>query len=53
MDPAVTGERAAELARSMAVGPDSFAWCMVDKVVESVRIQGARLAERFATNSAI
>jgi putative SOS response-associated peptidase YedK len=51
LDPAISSEQAAELARSMALGPDSFAWHMVDKAVGSVRNQGTHLAERcFADN---
>jgi putative SOS response-associated peptidase YedK len=49
MDPAISSEQAAELARSMALGPDSFAWYMVDKAVGSVKNQEAHLAEQALT----
>jgi putative SOS response-associated peptidase YedK len=51
LDPAISSEQAAELARSMALGPDSFAWHTVDKAVGSVKNQGAHLAEQSAANS--
>jgi putative SOS response-associated peptidase YedK len=53
LDPAISNQQAAELARSMALSADSFAWYMVDKAVGSVRNQGAHLAEQSTTNSAI
>lgn len=46
LDPEISGEQAAELARSMALGPDQFAWFMVDRAVGNVRNQGAQLAQR-------
>jgi putative SOS response-associated peptidase YedK len=51
MDPTVSSEQAAELARSMALGPDSFTWYMVDKAVGSVRNQGSHLADEVAISS--
>ena len=47
LDPEISGEQAAELARSMALGPDQFAWFMVDRALGNVRNQDASLAERL------
>lgn len=47
LDPEISGEQAAELARSVALGPDSFAWFTVDKAVNNVRNQGAGLAQQI------
>lgn len=44
--PEISGEQAAELARSMALGPDKFAWFPVGRAVGNVRNQGAQLAQR-------
>lgn len=44
MDPELSGEQAAELARSVALGPDKFAWHQVSTAVGNSRNQGPELA---------
>lgn len=44
MDPELSGEQAAELARSVALGADKFAWYQVSAAVGNSRNQGAELA---------
>jgi putative SOS response-associated peptidase YedK len=44
MDPELSREQAAELARSVALGPDRFAWYQVSKAVGNSRNQGPELA---------
>lgn len=47
LDPATPPELAEQLARSVALGPDSFEWFMVDRAVGNVRNEGVHLAERL------
>jgi putative SOS response-associated peptidase YedK len=44
MDPELSGEQAAELARSVALGPDRFAWYQVSTAVGNSCNQGPELA---------
>ncbi|MYM32278.1 DUF159 family protein [Duganella sp. CY15W] len=44
LDPDISGEQAAELARSMALGADKFLWYEVSKAVGNVRNDGPGLA---------
>ncbi|MBV6324900.1 SOS response-associated peptidase family protein [Duganella sp. HSC-15S17] len=48
MDPNLSGEQAAELARSVALGPDKFAWYKVSTAVGNSRNQGPALAAPLA-----
>lgn len=48
IDPELSGERAAELARSVALRPDRFDWYQVSKAVGNVRNQGPELAAPLA-----
>jgi len=48
MDPELSGEQAAELARSVALGPDKFAWYQVSTAVGNSRNQGPALAAPLA-----
>ena len=45
MDPELSGDEAAELARAVALGPDRFAWYQVNNAVWNFRNQGTKLAE--------
>ncbi|SEO08245.1 Putative SOS response-associated peptidase YedK [Duganella sp. CF517] len=44
MDPELSGEQAAQLARSVSLGADKFAWHRVSTAVGNARNQGAELA---------
>ncbi len=48
MDPELSNEQAAELARSVALGPEKFAWHQVSKAVGNSRNQGAELVAPLA-----
>lgn len=43
LDPALDAEQAEQFVRSVAMGPESFDWYMVDKAVGNVKNQGASL----------
>jgi putative SOS response-associated peptidase YedK len=43
LDPALDPEQAEQFVRSVAMGPESFDWYMVDKAVGNVKNQGASL----------
>ena len=44
MEPELSGEQAAESARSVALGPDKFAWYRLSKAVGNSRNKGPALA---------
>jgi putative SOS response-associated peptidase YedK len=44
LDPALPFEQAEQLLRSVALGPESFAWHAVDRAMGNVRQQGAQVA---------
>ncbi|WP_181372952.1 hypothetical protein [Massilia glaciei] len=44
LDPSLEPELAEQLIRSVALGPDSFGWFMVDRAVGNVKSQGPQLA---------
>ena len=44
LDPAMDAEQAEQFVRSVALGPESFEWYMVDRAVGNVKNQGAHLA---------
>jgi putative SOS response-associated peptidase YedK len=44
LDPALPAEQAEQLLRSVALGPDAFAWHAVDRSMGNVRRQGAEVA---------
>jgi putative SOS response-associated peptidase YedK len=44
LDPAMSAEQAEQFVRSVALGPESFDWYMVDRAVGNVRNQGPELA---------
>lgn len=48
MNPELAGQQAAELARSVALGPDRFAWYQVSKAVGNSRNQEPELAVPLA-----
>lgn len=48
LDPEISGEQAAELARTMALGPDTFAWFEVRSTVK----EGDELAQPLNTETA-
>jgi putative SOS response-associated peptidase YedK len=43
LDPTVEAEQAEQFVRSVALGPESFEWYMVDRAVGNVKNQGAQL----------
>lgn len=47
MDPELSGEQAAALARSTSLGADQFAWFKVGKAVGNVRNEGPQLAQEL------
>lgn len=48
LDPEVSPEKAVQLARSVALGPDAFEWYMVDRAVGNVRNQGSHLCVKIS-----
>jgi putative SOS response-associated peptidase YedK len=48
LDPLLDAQQAEHLARSVALGPESFAWFMVDRAVGNVKNQGPQLAQPMA-----
>ncbi|UMR29219.1 SOS response-associated peptidase family protein [Massilia sp. MB5] len=49
MNPELSGEQAAKLARNMALGPAQFSWHMVDRAISNSRNQGEVLARAITT----
>jgi putative SOS response-associated peptidase YedK len=48
LDPAMSPEQAEHFVRSVALGPESFEWSMVDRAVGNVRNQGPHLVVPIA-----
>lgn len=45
LDASMDAVHAEQLLRSVAVGPEAFAWYMVDRAVGNVKSEGAQLAQ--------